>query len=241
MVQQDLPALGTGAEGQGSGAGSSAGGAAAAEERCARAAFMADNPAILQKFSQDLLPLLVQVRGGAPAACCRCCATRLPCVLRTAADPARPAAPRAALQVYGSTVQQEVRRRCLATVNKLLYFCPPPLLAALLADVNIASFAATLLGSRDWHVVAAALHAAEILMAKAPESFAPLFVKEGVAHALEALAAQAPPPPPPKGALRAAAAARCCCRLGRSPPPPGRRLRGRAGAWGPAAAALRAP
>jgi hypothetical protein len=87
---------------------------------------------------------------------------------------------------------QEVRRRCLATIIKLLYFCQPALLTALLADVNIASFLSSLLASRDWHVVAAALQMAEILMDKSADSYAQLFLKEGVVHAMDQLAQQAP-------------------------------------------------
>jgi hypothetical protein len=46
-----------------------AGGAAAAapasasgEEACQRAQFLQDNPALMQKFSADLLPLMIKVR-----------------------------------------------------------------------------------------------------------------------------------------------------------------------------------
>ena len=46
-----------------------AGGAAAAapagasgEEACQRAKFLQDNPALMQKFSADLLPLMIKVR-----------------------------------------------------------------------------------------------------------------------------------------------------------------------------------
>jgi hypothetical protein len=63
-VQQDMPLASGAARGSAGGAGTSAS-AAAAEEQCLRAQFMSQNPEILQKFSQDLLPLLVQVGGCA--------------------------------------------------------------------------------------------------------------------------------------------------------------------------------
>jgi E3 ubiquitin-protein ligase TRIP12 len=60
-----------------------------------------------------------------------------------------------------------------------------------LADLPISSFVAGLLTSRDVKAQAAAIQMAEILMTKLPEVFAGFFVKEGVAHALEQLAAGA--------------------------------------------------
>lgn len=96
------------------------------------------------------------------------------------------------LQVYSSTVMPTVRSRCLATIVKLLAVGSPSQLETVLADLPISSFVAGLLGGRDIKAQAAAIQMAEILMAKLPQIFAPFFVKEGVAHALDQLAAASP-------------------------------------------------
>lgn len=84
-----------------------------------------------------------------------------------------------------------VRARCLGTISKLLAVGSPEQLQTVLADLPISSFVAGLLTSRDLKAQAAAIQMAEILMAKLPEVFSGFFVKEGVAHALEQLAAGA--------------------------------------------------
>ncbi|KAF6266557.1 hypothetical protein COO60DRAFT_1697133 [Scenedesmus sp. NREL 46B-D3] len=96
------------------------------------------------------------------------------------------------LQVYSSTVMPTVRSRCLATVVKLLALGSPSQLQAVLAELPISSFVAGLLCGRDVKAQAAAIQMAEILMAQLPHIFAGFFVKEGVAHALEQLAASSP-------------------------------------------------
>jgi E3 ubiquitin-protein ligase TRIP12 len=94
-------------------------------------------------------------------------------------------------QVYSSTVMSCVRACCLATITKLLAVGSPQQLQVVLADLPISSFVAGLLTSRDLKAQAAAIQMAELLMAKLPQVFAGFFVKEGVAHALEQLAATA--------------------------------------------------
>ena len=94
-------------------------------------------------------------------------------------------------QVYSSTVMPCVRARCLGTITKLLAVGSPQQLQTVLADLPISSFVAGLLTSRDVKAQAAAIQMAEILMTKLPQVFAGFFVKEGVAHALEQLAAEA--------------------------------------------------
>jgi E3 ubiquitin-protein ligase TRIP12 len=84
-----------------------------------------------------------------------------------------------------------VRARCLGTITKLLAVGSPQQLQQVLENLPISSFVAGLLTSRDLKAQAAAIQIAEILMAKLPEVFAGFFVKEGVAHALEQLAAGA--------------------------------------------------
>jgi len=84
-----------------------------------------------------------------------------------------------------------VRSRCLGTITKLLAVGSPQQLQQVLSDLPISSFVASLLSSRDLKAQAAAIQMAEILMDKLPQVFAGFFVKEGVAHALEQLAAAA--------------------------------------------------
>lgn len=95
------------------------------------------------------------------------------------------------MQVYGSTVMPTVRHRCLATIVKMLYFATPDQLECLLADLSISSFVASLLNSRDARAQAYGIQMAEILMEQLPKIFSTYFVKEGVAHALDELAASA--------------------------------------------------
>lgn len=56
----------------------------------------------------------------------------------------------------------------------------------------MSSFVAGLLNSGDGAIVAAALQLAQLLMAKLPDVFRVHFVKEGVVHAIDKLAASAP-------------------------------------------------
>lgn len=111
--------------------------------------------------------------------------------------------PTACLQVYGSTVLQQVRHKCLGVMLKALTYTPAPILRELLLHLGVSSFLAGLLPSKDTAVAAAAMHMAEILMAKLPDIFKTHFLKEGVVHAMEQMAAKAPPPPPPAPASAA--------------------------------------
>jgi E3 ubiquitin-protein ligase TRIP12 len=95
------------------------------------------------------------------------------------------------LQVYSSTVMPCVRAHCLGTITKLLAVGSSQQLQTVLADLPISSFVAGLMTSRDLKAQSAAIQMAEILMAKLPQVFSGFFVKEGVAHALEQLAAGA--------------------------------------------------
>ncbi len=62
----------------------------------------------------------------------------------------------------------------------------------LLEDLEVSSFVAGLLGSGELAIVSAALQLAQLLMAKLPDVFRTHFVKEGVVHAIDKLAASAP-------------------------------------------------
>ncbi|KAG2450258.1 hypothetical protein HYH02_004769 [Chlamydomonas schloesseri] len=113
------------------------------------------------------------------------------------------------LSSYSATVLPEVRSRALRVLLQLLTACPAAQLRESLRDLPLASFLASLLAGRDTPTCAAALHCCEVLMAQLPDVFKHVFLKEGVAHAIEQLAAPAaagasgagsPAPPPPLGA-----------------------------------------
>lgn len=85
-----------------------------------------------------------------------------------------------------------MRNQCLATITKILHFSEPKALGDELGDLPISSFIAGLLSQKDSSTVAKALQLAEILMHKLPNIFSKYFLKEGVVHAIEQLAASAP-------------------------------------------------
>ena len=86
----------------------------------------------------------------------------------------------------------QVRNQCLATVTKIIHFSELKALGEELGDLPISSFIAGLLTQKDMTTVAKALQLAEILMHKLPGIFSKYFLKEGVVHAVEQLAASAP-------------------------------------------------
>ncbi|PSC70280.1 E3 ubiquitin-ligase UPL3-like isoform A [Micractinium conductrix] len=177
----DVPPSPSFAEGE---AAEPAAAAAAGSEACQRARFLADNPGLLQKFSADLLPLMIRV--------------------------------------YSSSVTPQVKRQCLTTLAKMLLFSSPATLAALLEDQPASSLVAALLNARDATVVAFGMQMAETLMEKLPDVFRQYFLKEGVVHATEQLAAL----PLPASAEAAAGGAAAAGMDGEevSAPPRGRRL-----------------
>ena len=61
----------------------------------------------------------------------------------------------------------------------------------LLGDLEVSSFVAGLLNSGDVAITGAALQLAQLLMAKLPDVFRVHFVKEGVVHVIDKLAASA--------------------------------------------------
>ena len=85
-----------------------------------------------------------------------------------------------------------MRTQCLATITKILHFSGSKALGQELTDLPISSFIASLLSQKDSAIVAKALQLAEILMHKLPAIFSKHFLKEGVVHAIEQLAASAP-------------------------------------------------
>ena len=88
----------------------------------------------------------------------------------------------------------QVRSQCLATITKILHFGTQADLGEQLNDLPISSFIAGLLAQKDSAVAAKAMQLAEILMHKLPKVFSKYFLKEGVVHAVEQLAATAPKP-----------------------------------------------
>lgn len=87
-----------------------------------------------------------------------------------------------------------MRSQCLATITKILHFSKPSHLGNELTDLPISSFIAGLLTLKDSTVVAKGMQLAQILMHKLPKVFHKYFLKEGVVHAVEQLAATAPKP-----------------------------------------------
>jgi E3 ubiquitin-protein ligase TRIP12 len=130
------------------------------------------------------------------------------------------------VQVYGSSVNPPVRYKCLAAINKLLYFSTSEMLRSLLIESNISSFLAGVLASKDASILLTALRIAEMLMQKLPDVFFKMFVKEGVVHAVDVLiASDQPGPPSPLLASKLDAATSA----GRVVPGPSRSRRGGAG------------
>ncbi len=85
----------------------------------------------------------------------------------------------------------QVRTRALRLLLQLLTCCPAEQLRGALRSLPLASFLAGLLAGRDAATAAAALLCCEVLMAQLPDVFKHVFLREGVAHAVEQLAATA--------------------------------------------------
>ncbi|KAL0536046.1 hypothetical protein IC582_024978 [Cucumis melo] len=91
------------------------------------------------------------------------------------------------IQIYGSSVNGPVRRKCLSGIGKLMYFSTPEMIQSLLNVTNIASFLAGVLAWKDPHILIPALQIAEILMEKLHETFSKMFLREGVVYAVDQL------------------------------------------------------
>ncbi|PQQ14409.1 E3 ubiquitin-protein ligase UPL3 [Prunus yedoensis var. nudiflora] len=91
------------------------------------------------------------------------------------------------IQIYGSSVNGPVRHKCLSVIGKLMYFSSAEMIQSLLSVTNISSFLAGVLAWKDPHVLVPALQIAEILMEKLPNTFAKVFIREGVVHAVDQL------------------------------------------------------
>lgn len=140
--------------------------AAAEAEAGQRAAFLRDNPALLQQLSADMLPLMIKVGWWRALEASAEFAVMHPSWRRSAgiprqclANPHPPSPPPASpfsphTQVFGSSVTPLVKRQCLTTLAKMLHFNSAETLAALLQDLPASSLIAALLGARDSTVVA---------------------------------------------------------------------------------------
>ncbi|WCJ39868.1 E3 ubiquitin-protein ligase UPL3 [Euphorbia peplus] len=91
------------------------------------------------------------------------------------------------IQIYGSSVNSPVRHKCLSVIGKLMYYSSAEMIQSLLSFTNISSFLAGVLAWKDPHVLVPALQIAEILMEKLPGTFAKMFIREGVVHAVDQL------------------------------------------------------
>ena len=96
------------------------------------------------------------------------------------------------LRVHASSGTAVIKRKCRNVLAKLLYHTSSSTLSALLYDLPISSLIARLLQHEDATVTAEGMQMAEILMEKLPEEYSKFFMKEGVVHAMEELAAAAP-------------------------------------------------
>ncbi|KAE8719127.1 E3 ubiquitin-protein ligase UPL3 [Hibiscus syriacus] len=91
------------------------------------------------------------------------------------------------IEIYGSSVSNPVRHKCLSVIGKLMYFSSAEMIQNLLSVTNISSFLAGVLAWKDPHVLVPSLQIAEILMEKLPGTFSKMFVREGVVHAVDQL------------------------------------------------------
>lgn len=100
------------------------------------------------------------------------------------------------LQVHATTVMSQVRQTCLGAISKVLYASPADMLEENLRELSVSNFIAGLLMGRDTSAAAFAMQMAEVLIGKLPNVYRPLFLKEGVLHAMEQLASTPAPAAP---------------------------------------------
>jgi E3 ubiquitin-protein ligase TRIP12 len=95
------------------------------------------------------------------------------------------------LKVHASSGTVQTKKASRNMLAKLLYHTSAPTLSKLLHDLLISSLVARLLHSEDPAIAAEGMQMADILMEKLPEEYSRYFLKEGVVHAMEELAATA--------------------------------------------------
>lgn len=95
------------------------------------------------------------------------------------------------LKVHASGGTVHIKKLSRTMLAKLLYHTSPPTLSKLLSDLPISSLVARLLRSKDPAIAAEGMQMADILLEKLQEEYSRYFLKEGVVHAMEELAATA--------------------------------------------------
>lgn len=95
------------------------------------------------------------------------------------------------LKVHASSGTIHTKKVSRTMLAKLLYHTSAPTLSKLLLDLPISSLVARLLRSEDPAIAAEGMQMAEILLEKLQEEYSKYFLKEGVVHAMEELAASA--------------------------------------------------
>lgn len=90
------------------------------------------------------------------------------------------------VDVYAATVITPVRIKALNGLLKAVSFLGPQELIEVLNSVPVASFASSVLSTKDHpSLVIGALQLVELLLSKVPELYAPTFRREGVFHEIE--------------------------------------------------------
>lgn len=97
------------------------------------------------------------------------------------------------VEVYAASVALHIRTKALQAMLKIISFVDAETLKAVLDEVPLASFVASILSSRDDpSLVLAALQAVEILCNKLPEVYKSLLRREGVMWEIEDIASKEP-------------------------------------------------
>ncbi|KAI0675862.1 hypothetical protein C8Q78DRAFT_964482 [Trametes maxima] len=95
------------------------------------------------------------------------------------------------VDVYAASVITQVRVRTLTGLLKAVSFLDGDELKQVFTFVPVASFASSVLSSKDHpSLVIGALQLVDLLLAKVPAEYKPVFRREGVFHEIEALAAR---------------------------------------------------
>ncbi|CDO68376.1 hypothetical protein BN946_scf184815.g23 [Trametes cinnabarina] len=95
------------------------------------------------------------------------------------------------VDVYAASVNTPVRVRTLTGLLKAVSFLSGEELKQVFSFVPIASFASSILSSKDHpSLVIGALQLVELLLAKVPTEYKPVFRREGVFHEIESLASR---------------------------------------------------
>ncbi|KAI0042289.1 hypothetical protein FA95DRAFT_1500247 [Auriscalpium vulgare] len=95
------------------------------------------------------------------------------------------------IDVYAASVITTVRIKTLTGLLKAISFLEAEETKQVLKFVPVASFASSILSSKDHPtLVIGALQLVELLLAKSPEEYRPAFRREGVYHEIEALASR---------------------------------------------------